>query len=109
PGQEGRPWPAPLLQWRGEPAPATTGRRSGCALPRRVQRAAPARWPARLWRRPVRAEAAQRLPARHLPVVFGRAADPVVVSGPAHGIRQRRGEAVVAVPAQPAPLGLGGT
>ena len=97
-----RPRLNPLLQWRGEPAPATTGRRSGCALPRRVQRAAPARWPARLWRRPVRAEAAQRLPARHLPVVFGRAADPVVVAGPTHGVRQRRLR-VLPLPAQPAP------
>ncbi len=37
---------------------------------------------------------------RHLPLVLGRPADPVVVPGPAHGLRHRRLPPVLALPAR---------
>ena len=43
-------------------------------------------------RRPVGRPAAGRLPARHLSLVLGRRADPVVVARPAHGAVLRRAE-----------------
>src|SRR5690606_26259847 len=81
----------PPLQSGRDPVPAPAARRPGRAVPRCRHRAAPAGRTARLRRRPVPDPPAQRLPPRHLPLVLGRAADPVVVAGPAHGVPHRRG------------------
>src|SRR5690606_14864072 len=99
---------APRLQCAGEPRDPLAGRRPASPVPGPGTRPRPARGPAGGGGRPVAHPRAQRLPPGHLSLVLGRPADPVVVAGPAHGVRYRRRAPVLALPPHATHLAVGG-